>query len=310
MAVLDGPRLGAETSTSQPINPGNDSAFPQPYSDDRSWLDEVGTSGSETRPIHARAAQMEIAHQMVVRAGTQQTPPVPGEAKSVLSEESPSEQDEPELKPDNSERLEGKKGRAAPCDSDLESPDHSGHPGPDLSEVWRLAPNSQQAGNAAGALAPRPAVSTIPLASDVDETGSDQNIPSLARQVSFKLVGSNASSVNVLLTERAGQVQIAVRTPDHELSKTLQTNLGDLVGRLEAKGFKAETCVPGGAHSTTVTRLETSNSEPGRGGSFSSWSGAQQQNRQGNGSGHKQRPRWTAQLEETLSTEETRGQGE
>ncbi len=307
IAALDGPGLGAGPSTSRQMHPGNDLASSQPNSNGRSRLGEVVASEPEGGPIYDGAAQVEATQWLRGHeAGPQLRPVGPRETKAA-SEGPPLEAGEPNLKQDNSERVEGKKWRAAPCDSDVSSGNNS-RPRPDLGEIWRLAPQNQQTGNTAAALG-RPAVSTIPPVRDAGEKAIEQNIPSQARQVSLRLVGSDANSVSVLLTEKAGKVQIAVRTPDHELSKTLQGNLGDLVGRLEAKGFKAETCVSSGAQSNSAARQETSNFEQGRGGSSSSWSGAQQQNRQGNGSGHRRRPHWLAQLDETLSTEDIRGKG-
>ena len=107
------------------------------------------------------------------------------------------------------------------------------------------------------------------------------------------------------LTERAGKVQVQVRTQDHELTKSLQGNLGDLVGRLENKGFKAEAWIPSTARHVQSAASPTAN--PGSGNSDSSGSPAreqqqQQQRHSGNG---RQRSRWNAQLNDTLS-EETR----
>ena len=130
--------------------------------------------------------------------------------------------------------------------------------------------------------------------------------PQPIKQISLKL-GADAGKVDVQLTERAGRVQVAVRTPDHELAKSLQTDLGELVGRLENRGFKTETWVPaaGGRH-VAAAWAEQSNSagnqdHTSHGGS-SAW---QQQERQGqNGSNARQQPRWTAQMEETLNTDQ------
>jgi hypothetical protein len=114
--------------------------------------------------------------------------------------------------------------------------------------------------------------------------------------------------VNVEVSERAGKVQVAVRTADPDLAKSLRTDLGDLVGRLESKGFKTDAWVP------TALR-HTAADAPGQSGSTNSQSGerqagsgtGQRQERQGqNGSSQRQQARWKAQMEETLSTEESK----
>jgi len=129
--------------------------------------------------------------------------------------------------------------------------------------------------------------------------------PQPAREINLKLEASDATKVDVRLTERAGKVQVQVRTQDHELTKSLQGNLGDLVGRLENKGFKAEAWIPSTARHVQSAASPTAN--PGSGNSDSSGSPAreqqqQQQRHSGNG---RQRSRWNAQLNDTLS-EETR----
>lgn len=127
-----------------------------------------------------------------------------------------------------------------------------------------------------------------------------------ARQISLKLSGPDSARVDVQLSEKGGKVQVAVRTADHELAKSLQGDLGDLVGRLENKGFKTEVWVPGASHPSHIAAPDQSSS--GQGNPEHSGFGAGQEPRgQGrNGSNQRQQARWMAQLEETLSTEETR----
>ena len=49
--------------------------------------------------------------------------------------------------------------------------------------------------------------------------------------------------VDVRLTERAGEVQVSVRTPDSQLAGALRDDLAALSARLEQSGFRAE-CLP------------------------------------------------------------------
>ncbi len=131
--------------------------------------------------------------------------------------------------------------------------------------------------------------------------------PQPTRQISLKL-GADSTKVDVELTERAGKVLVAVRTPDRDLAKSLQTDLGELVGRLENKGFKTEAWIPTASGHSAASAPSQSGPGNSPGEERHSGSGAgQQQGRQGqNGSNQRQQARWVAQVEETLSTGDTR----
>lgn len=133
--------------------------------------------------------------------------------------------------------------------------------------------------------------------------------PQPARQISLKLTGADSTKVDVELTEKAGKVQVAVRTEDRELAKSLQSDLGGLVGRLESKGFKTEAWAPAESRHSPVAASEQSNFSNSQGDPRQPGSGTehQQPGRQGqNGSNPRQQARWMAQLNQTISTEETR----
>lgn len=132
--------------------------------------------------------------------------------------------------------------------------------------------------------------------------------PPPAKQISLKLTGEDSASVNVEVSERAGKVQVAVRTADPDLAKSLRRDLSDLVGRLEDKGFKAEAWVPRASRHAPADAREQSGSPKNQSDPRYSGSGmGQRRERQGqNGSNQRQQAHWSAQLEETLSTEETR----
>ena len=133
--------------------------------------------------------------------------------------------------------------------------------------------------------------------------------PPPTRQISLKLSTDDSTRVNVDLTERAGRVLVAVRTPDHQLAQSLQTDLGDLVGRLESKGFKTDVWTPALAHpSATPSHPSNSNTGFGQPQHSGSGNGGEQQRHWQSGSNQRQRARWTAQLEQTLSTNEARSE--
>jgi hypothetical protein len=133
--------------------------------------------------------------------------------------------------------------------------------------------------------------------------------PQPTRQISLKLESGGAARVNIDLTQKAGRVQVTVRTQDRELTKSLQTDLGDLVGRLETKGFKAETWIPA---SSRQTASEPSHPNPGQGQPEHSGSGSGHpgQRQEQHGSNQRHQERWAAQMEHILSAKDTRSEGE
>lgn len=125
------------------------------------------------------------------------------------------------------------------------------------------------------------------------------------RQISLKLASPGSASVDVQLTQKAGKLQVAVRTQDPQLTQSLQTGLGDLVGRLQDRGFKSQAWIPS-AHPVAPV-AEPSNPAGGHLRADHRDSGAgRHQHQEHSGSGdanRRQRGRWTAQLKQTLSEE-------
>jgi hypothetical protein len=132
--------------------------------------------------------------------------------------------------------------------------------------------------------------------------------PSITRQISLNLSTDDSTQVHIGLSERAGQVLVAVRTPDHELAQSLQTNLGDLIGRLDGKGIKTESWIPAVARQDAAlpqsSNSNTSFNQPQSG----PWYGSGQQRQGQNSSNRRQKARWATQLQETISTDEARSQ--
>ena len=158
-----------------------------------------------------------------------------------------------------------------------------------------------------------PSSRTATNPSDSRKIASDSEIgptvqPQPARQISLKLTGPDSTKVDLQLTDRAGKLQVAVRTPDHALAKSMQSDLSELVGRLENRGFKAEAWIPtSGRHAeatATPQQFSQGNSQnhPDR-QSGGPGSGAQQQRQGQNESNQRQQARWKTQLNETQLNE-------
>ena len=130
--------------------------------------------------------------------------------------------------------------------------------------------------------------------------------PRPVREISLKLADSASTRVDIQLIERAGSLHVAVRTPDQELAKSLQANLGELVGRFETKGYKTESWTPAAPLHASVQSTETANNS-GHSQDQSEQGGArggQQQQQQGQpDAGRRQHARWMAPFDEILNQE-------
>jgi hypothetical protein len=96
-------------------------------------------------------------------------------------------------------------------------------------------------------------------------------------------------------------MHVAVRTDDRELAKSLQSDLGDLVSRLDEKGYKTATWTPG-------QRIDSGHgldhaATPGTEGRFSG--GQDGQNQQGGRDSHRrQRAQWESAAEQKFHLEQ------
>ena len=74
--------------------------------------------------------------------------------------------------------------------------------------------------------------------------------PATARNIHLEVNRGN-QRVEVRLTERGGEVQVAVRTPDARLASALREDLPTLSSRLAESGFRAETWHPASSGAST-----------------------------------------------------------
>jgi hypothetical protein len=83
----------------------------------------------------------------------------------------------------------------------------------------------------------------------------------VARDIRLEL-GGNGNRIEVRLQERAGEVRLAVRTPDAALAESLRDHLPSLSDRLEQSGFRADQWRVGEA-AGSLRPLEVGNSVRG-----------------------------------------------
>ena len=137
------------------------------------------------------------------------------------------------------------------------------------------------------------------------EPKSEMNphLPPPTREISLRVADADSAKVDVRLMERAGKVHVAVRTDDRELAKSLQSDLGELVVRLERKGYNAETWTPGERSNSSSARDMAGSRGDGSG---SGWA-QQQPEGQGRGDSHRRaRVQWETEMGQRFEE----GQGE
>jgi hypothetical protein len=90
------------------------------------------------------------------------------------------------------------------------------------------------------------------------EPPADPKPQGAIRDIKLQVASGPQQRVEVRLTERAGEVQVAVRTPDPHLAGTLRENLPTLSTRLADSGFRAETWHPSASGTEWRRSTETS----------------------------------------------------
>jgi hypothetical protein len=120
--------------------------------------------------------------------------------------------------------------------------------------------------------------------------------------ISLKLTNQDQASVQVRLSERAGELHVSVRTPDAGLTRNLREGLSDLVGRLEQSGYRAETWRPtdNGSTAQDQGRENPSQQHSQQNGGGSGTDSRQQQNSRDQQQPGAQTPEWVGELESSL----------
>jgi len=154
---------------------------------------------------------------------------------------------------------------------------------------WPTAPK------AAAPPAPPPATTSIDP-EDRPATGR------ATQEISLQISSEDDRKVDVRLVQRAGEVLVAVRTPDVALAHDLRQDLGSLTGKLAQSGYATEQFTPLSAGSSNLSN------QPGTPNGQDSSRGHGQNPQQG-GSGQQQqpedergrRPDWVEEMENSLA---------
>jgi hypothetical protein len=306
----------SHNTESSEINPSGSS---RPSMTDRSFQEQIqgfasaGTSsGSPSADSQAPAHEdsptqfyLPALRPVQTNAPDQPVAGVEPSAQTTARQEKPaadsSQPEEPATSPEPAPKIEGAENNPANAGRDNSS--HGSYSRDAFSEVFPLA-----AGPLVTRGIPRAPDQTLEAPPEIaaPDTATAGARPAIAREISIKLEGANASSVAVQLTERAGKIDIAVRTTDSQLNKSLQSGLGDLVTQLEGHGFKTDAWTPGAAR---VAALTPGSSEPSanpqQSGHPGSWSSKQDREGQGDSNPRRQ-TRTSSAFEQTLAEEDTK----
>jgi hypothetical protein len=120
------------------------------------------------------------------------------------------------------------------------------------------------------------------------------------RDISVRLSVDNKPSVDVRITDRAGEVHVAVRSADPEMAAQVRSGLSELTERLHQRGFDAEIWRPPGPAST---RTENTGQQESREGSGSGRGTPEDRGHQPrDGQRQNQPPAWVEDIESSFAT--------
>jgi hypothetical protein len=98
-----------------------------------------------------------------------------------------------------------------------------------------------------------------------------------AQEISMRIARVDAPVVDLHVVDRAGEIHVAVRTPDAALQSSLREDLGTLVNSLERSGYRAEAFTPKDAVTQKPALSDMSFQSGGRDDSRSGAGGRRQQ---------------------------------
>jgi hypothetical protein len=122
------------------------------------------------------------------------------------------------------------------------------------------------------------------------------------KEISMRIEAAEGQKVDVRIVQRAGDLQIAVKSADDVTTQGLRHGLSDLANRLNETGYHAETWRPGqqAAPESSTTSSENPSHQSQSDGSQSN-SGGPQQDRDQRHNNPSNRPHWIEELESNLS---------
>lgn len=172
-------------------------------------------------------------------------------------------------------------------------------------DAFQAAPKTVSADSAA----PRQETTAAQETAQIQTPLNDQvaKPPAPLKDLSIQVGQTQQDKVELRVVERSGELRVAVRAADPDLSQGLRQGLSDLVNRLEQNGFRAEGWRPGANAANVQAAADTrqkSTQFQNHDGSQSQ-SGGSQQGRQQNRQNQSYRPAWVQELEGNLGDPST-----
>jgi hypothetical protein len=163
----------------------------------------------------------------------------------------------------------------------------------------------EQARAAAATQSNAPAAAPTPFQSTAEALRtSEPNLPATpqlragaAQEIAIRIAQPDASTIDLRVVERSGELHVDVRTSDAAMQTSLRQDLGTLTGSLERAGYHSETFTPSSTLNRTASSTQTGHQDDGqdssqnRGGS-GDFSGGRRQQQQ------KRPSTWLEELED------------
>lgn len=203
---------------------------------------------------------------------------------------------------------------AAPKDAGKSKADSEG-PAQNFSVRDDLMPISTGTGNpgASSLAVTEPKLKGSPLSNPAARTAEPPPVsqtapqPGPMKELSMRIEAAEGQKVDVRIVQRAGDLQIAVKSVDDITTQGLRHGLTDLANRLNETGYHAETWRPGqqAALENSTTSSENpshhSQSDGSQSDGSQSHSGGPQQDRGQRHNNPSNRPHWIDELESNIS---------
>jgi hypothetical protein len=151
-----------------------------------------------------------------------------------------------------------------------------------------------------------PAAPTPTAHAEAEFPASQIKLP--VRDIAIRVVDDNARSADVRVSERGGEVKVAVRTADPAVATSLRSDLSDLVQRIERRDVAAEVWHPGERTAAPEKSELRGDSEGGRSSSQQQGGQAFDQSRgQHSGRGTPHAPEWLDELDDQTLPQHKKG---
>jgi hypothetical protein len=100
--------------------------------------------------------------------------------------------------------------------------------------------------------------------SEPDLPGAPQLRTGAAQEISIRIAQPDASTIDLRVVERSGQLHVDVRTSDAAMQTSLRQDLGMLTNSLDRAGYHSETFIPSSTLGRTASSAQMGNQDDGK----------------------------------------------